>query len=66
MSVDFGCIEICIFPDFENYVEPFEDYLDYLLVDKNEEIQDPDEMKFGNHQKFIHLYVKFKQKCLIK
>jgi hypothetical protein len=42
MSVDFGCIETCIFPDFEDYVEPFEDegmseeeedYLDYLLGD---------------------------------
>jgi hypothetical protein len=40
MSVDFGCIETCIFPDFEDYVKPFEDegmseeeedYLDYLL-----------------------------------
>jgi hypothetical protein len=44
MSVDFGCIETCIFPDFEDYVEPFEDegmseeeedYLDYLLGDEN-------------------------------
>ena len=52
MSVDFGCIETCIFPDFEDYVEPFEvegmseeeeDYLDYLLGGENEEIQDPDE-----------------------
>jgi hypothetical protein len=25
MSVDFGCIKTCIFPDFEDYVEPFED-----------------------------------------
>jgi hypothetical protein len=25
MSVDFGCIETCIFPDFEDYVDPFED-----------------------------------------
>ena len=32
--------------------EEEEDYLDYLLVDQNEEIKDP-EMKFGNHQKFI-------------
>jgi hypothetical protein len=52
MSVDFGCIETCIFPDFEDYVEPFEDegmseeeedYLDYLLGDEKE-IQDPDEV----------------------
>jgi hypothetical protein len=50
MLVDFGCIETCIFPDFEDYVEPIEvegmseeeeDYLDYLLGD---EIQDPDEV----------------------
>jgi hypothetical protein len=49
----FGCIESCIFPDFEDYVEPFEvegmseeeeDYLDYLLGDENEEIQDSDEV----------------------
>jgi hypothetical protein len=48
MSVDFGCIETCIFPDFEDYVERFElegmsaeeeDYLDYLLGDEIEEIQ---------------------------
>jgi hypothetical protein len=41
MSIDFGCIETCIFPDFEDYAEPFEDegmseeeedYLDYLLM----------------------------------
>ena len=53
MSVDFGCIETCIFPDIEDYVEPFEDegmseeeedYLDYLLGDENEQIQDPDEV----------------------
>jgi len=53
MSVDFGCIETCIFPDFEDYVEPFEDegmsaeeedYLDYLLGDANKEIQDRDEV----------------------
>jgi hypothetical protein len=53
MSVDFGCIETCIFPYFEVYVEPFEDkgmpeeeedYLNYLLGDENEEIQDPDEV----------------------
>jgi hypothetical protein len=25
MSVDFGCIQTCIFPDFEDYAEPFED-----------------------------------------
>jgi hypothetical protein len=25
MSIDFGCIETCIFPDFEDYAEPFED-----------------------------------------
>jgi succinate dehydrogenase flavin-adding protein (antitoxin of CptAB toxin-antitoxin module) len=58
MSIDFGCIETCIFPDFEDYDEPFEDegmseeeedYLDYLLGSEDEEIQ----MKFGNHQKFI-------------
>ena len=58
MSIDFGCIETCIFPDFEDYAEPFEDegmseeeedYLDYLLGNEDEEIQ----MKFGNHQKFI-------------
>ena len=51
MSVDFGCIETCIFPDFEDYAQPFEnegmseeeeDYLDYLLGDEIEEIQDPD------------------------
>ena len=51
MSVDFGCTETCIFPDFEDYVEPFEvermseeeeDYLNYLLGDENEEIQDPE------------------------
>jgi hypothetical protein len=41
MSVDFGCIETCIFPDFEDYVEDEgmseeeEDYLDYLLGDEN-------------------------------
>ena len=53
MSVDFGCIETCIFPDFEDYAEPFEDegmseeeedYLDYLHGNENEEIQDPDEV----------------------
>jgi hypothetical protein len=32
--------------------EEEEDYLDSLLGDENEEIQDPDE-EFGNHQKFI-------------
>ena len=32
--------------------EEEEDYLDYLLVDENEEIKDP-EMKLGNHQKCI-------------
>jgi hypothetical protein len=36
----------------EGMSEEEEDYLDYLLVDQNEEIKDP-EMKFGNHQKFI-------------
>ena len=59
MSVDFGCIETCIFPDFEDYAEPFEDegmseeeedYLDQLGMKMNKyKIQ----MKFGNHQKFI-------------
>ena len=53
MSVDFSCIETCIFPDFEDYAQPFEDeemsgeeedYLDYLLGNENEEIQDPDEV----------------------
>ena len=53
MSVDFGCIESCIFPDFEDYAESFEDegmseeeedYLDYLLGNENEEIQEPDEV----------------------
>lgn len=60
MSVDFGCIETCIFPDFEDYVEPFEDegmseeeedYLDYLLGMKMNKYKI--QMKFGNHQKFI-------------
>ena len=46
-------IETCIFPDIEDYAEPFEDegmseeeedYLDYLLGNENEEIQDPDEV----------------------
>lgn len=46
MSVDFGCIETCIFPDFEDegMSEEEEDYLDYLLGDENEQIQDPDEV----------------------
>ena len=53
MSVDFCCIKTCIFPDFEDHAEPFEDkgmseeeedYLDYLLGDENVEIQDPDEV----------------------
>jgi uncharacterized protein Yka (UPF0111/DUF47 family) len=26
MSVDFGCIETCIFPDFEDYVERTEEH----------------------------------------
>ena len=45
MSVDFGYIETCIFPYFEDYVEPFEDEgkSACLLGDENEEIQDPDE-----------------------
>jgi hypothetical protein len=52
MLVHFGCIETCIFPDFEDYAESFEDermsaeeedYLDYLLGKENEEIQEPDE-----------------------
>ena len=67
MSVDFGCIETCIFPDFEDYVEPFEDegmseeeddYLDYLLGDENERIQDPDEVvqtkMFNKIKKYTH------------
>ena len=46
-------IETCIFPDFEDCAEPFEDegmseeeedYLDYLLGNENEEVQDPDEV----------------------
>ena len=53
MSVDFGCIQTCIFPDSEDYAEPFEDegmseeeedYLDYLHRNENEEIQDPYEV----------------------
>ena len=53
MSVDFGCIQTCIFPDSEDYAEPFEDegmseeeedYLDYLHGNENEEIQDPYEV----------------------
>ena len=45
MSIEFCCMETCIFPDFEDYAEPFEeDYLDYLLENENEEIQDSDEV----------------------
>jgi hypothetical protein len=46
MSVDFGCIETCIFPDFEDegMSEEEEDYLDYLLENENEEIHEPDEV----------------------
>jgi hypothetical protein len=66
MSVDFGCIETCIFPDFEDYVEPFEDegmseeeedYLDYLLGDENEQIQHVLTFYFNKKHMHTNLFI---------
>lgn len=62
MSVDFGCIETCIFPDFEDYVWGRGGLFGLSAW----------EWKWRNTRSRWSLattrsvYVKFKQKCLIK